>query len=299
MHYLSYIGQNMDNLITLSLKCPHCGKSLMDDDQLVDGAPSIRLIYQIGKLRDVIRFSSFYGSYNYSSVSPVPDGEIASFFCPNCKTEIKSDHSCETCKTPMVTLILDSGGKVSFCPKSGCKDHKVEFDDPNLALMLFYRKFGFRGRDYPKDLDLRTEIVETHDEEDSKKEIIKTGAFLQTYCPHCRKSLIENNMLKIKIKGKVHGELLLSPYLNVYTLDSSISLTENESVGDMVCPHCEVSIIDSHRTCKLCDSTVARFSVSARTKLIDFFVCSKKGCKWHGLSDEDVENIRLEDSSEW
>jgi hypothetical protein len=33
--------------------------------------------------------------------------------------------------------------------------------------------------------------------------------------------------------------------------------------------------------------------------MIDFFVCAKKGCTWHGLSKEDLDEIRLEDSMEW
>ena len=30
-----------------------------------------------------------------------------------------------------------------------------------------------------------------------------------------------------------------------------------------------------------------------------FYICSRKGCTWHGLNKNDLENIRLEDSLEW
>lgn len=289
----------MDSLVTLHLKCPNCEQSLMDHEKLIDSEPSIRLIFQIGNLRDVIRLSSLYGSYNYETSLTVKEGDIASFFCPQCKTEIKSKHVCQTCGTDMVPLVLKTGGKLSFCPKSGCKDHKIEFDDPSMALRIFYRHFGFRGRDYPSDLDLRVTVAEPVKKVDKYEEIIKTGAFLQTYCPHCHKSLIDGNMLKIKIIGSEVGELKLSPYLNVYTLESTIGLPENEPIADMVCPYCETSFIEEDKDCDLCHSDVARFCVTARTKVIDFYVCSKKGCKWHGLSDEDLDNIRLEDSAEW
>ena len=39
--------------------------------------------------------------------------------------------------------------------------------------------------------------------------------------------------------------------------------------------------------------------VGATSRLVDFYVCSKKGCTWHGLSREDMNDIRLEQSLEW
>jgi hypothetical protein len=33
--------------------------------------------------------------------------------------------------------------------------------------------------------------------------------------------------------------------------------------------------------------------------MIDFFICAKKGCTWHGLNKKDLDDIRLEDSVEW
>jgi rRNA maturation endonuclease Nob1 len=55
----------------------------------------------------------------------------------------------------------------------------------------------------------------------------------------------------------------------------------------------------TEKTCELCGSPVARISLSARSKLIDFYICSKKGCRWHGLSEDDINEIKLEDSLEW
>ena len=43
----------------------------------------------------------------------------------------------------------------------------------------------------------------------------------------------------------------------------------------------------------------AKINVSASSKLIDFYICTKKGCKWHGLSEEDLYSIKLEESDEW
>ena len=51
--------------------------------------------------------------------------------------------------------------------------------------------------------------------------------------------------------------------------------------------------------CHSCGSYVARIMVSASTKMVDFYICSKKGCRWHGVNKKDMEDIRLEDSLEW
>jgi hypothetical protein len=42
-----------------------------------------------------------------------------------------------------------------------------------------------------------------------------------------------------------------------------------------------------------------QINVSAMSRMIDFYFCSRKGCKWHGLSNEDLNFIKLEDSAEW
>jgi len=41
------------------------------------------------------------------------------------------------------------------------------------------------------------------------------------------------------------------------------------------------------------------FCAWATRRLVDFYICSRKGCTWHGLSQEDMNDIRLEQSMEW
>jgi hypothetical protein len=199
----------------------------------------------------------------------------------------------------MVPFYLDMGGRVSICSRSGCKNHFVEFDDLSIALRKFYQQYG-----YSTDLERaeRQEEPEKTKEEkatEDKREIIESGSFLHSYCPHCRKSLIENDMLKLNITNGDEGELILSPYLNVFSSKSTIFLPEDKVVSDLRCWHCDKSLIVQDRTCGKCASPIAKISVTARTKLIDFFICTKKGCKWHGLQEEDLYDIRLEDSLEW
>jgi methionyl-tRNA synthetase len=104
-------------------------------------------------------------------------------------------------------------------------------------------------------------------------------------------------MLKLKIRNGEEGILILSPYMNVFSSKSTVFLPEDKVVGDLLCPHCDHSLILHDKTCETCGSPVAKISVSARTKLI--YLCTKKGCKWHGLSENDLYEIRLENSMEW
>jgi len=91
----------------------------------------------------------------------------------------------------------------------------------------------------------------------------------------------------------------LSPYMNVFTSESTVYLQEDKPVTDISCPHCSTSLISVNKACEECGSPIAKIFISARTKMINFYLCSKKGCKWHGLSDEDLQDIKLEDSLEW
>jgi len=289
----------MYNFVSLNVKCPICGESFMDDEHLVDNEPSIKLNIKIANKDGVINLSSIYGSYNYVSSVPTPDNDIAEFTCPHCHQELHSHDECKVCKAPMVPFYLDMGGKVSICSRAGCKNHAVEFEDLSNALTKFYQEYGYIRK---SDEEERNE-GETAPEpvKDETLEILESGTFLLAYCPHCKRSLIESDMLKMKIvnDNNEEGYVLLSPYLNVFSSKSTIFLAEGKPVGDLRCFHCDESLMMEDKNCEECDSHVARISISARSKLIDFFICSKKGCRWHGLSEDDINEIKLEDSLEW
>lgn len=290
----------MYEFVALSLKCRFCGESLMDKSVLVDNEASIKLNVKQGQNKGVIHLSSIYGSYNYTCNFDIPKGEMAKFTCPHCEKNMNSDAECLSCGGEMVPFYLDMGGKVSICARSGCKNHHVEFEDLSLALRKLYQEYGFRGRKYPKD-ERSKENPESKIaiEPTEEQEIIESGTFLQSYCPHCRKSLIENEMLKLKIINGEEGFLLLSPYLNSFTSKSTIFLPEDKAVTDIKCHHCDTSLVVEDKSCGKCSSPISKIHVSASSKLIDFYICTKKGCKWHGLSEEDLYSIKLEESDEW
>ncbi|KPK81507.1 MAG: hypothetical protein AMS27_15440 [Bacteroides sp. SM23_62_1] len=290
----------MFNLISLKVKCPVCGHSLMNEKQLVDNCPSIQLGVMVGEKKGTINLSSVYESYNYLSDIETPENELIRLFCPHCNSEIKSRTDCDACNAPMIPLDLELGGNVSICSRIGCTNHFVKFVDFSFALKQLYIDSGYLERPYDEDMTGSWKPLGMSADEEEKIEVIKTGTFLHTYCPYCKKSLIEKGTIKLKVKrnGK-SGFLMLSPYLNVFTSKSTIYLPENEFIGDISCFHCDKTLILSDEKCKECGSDIARIMVSARKRLFDFYICSKKGCKWHGLSKEDINDIRLEDSLEW
>ncbi len=286
------------DLISLKLKCPVCGESLMDEEQTVDNSPGIKLNIKAGDNKGTILLSSVYESYNYECDIEIPKNQVVEFSCPHCTSEIEKDTSCDVCEADMYYLNLHMGGKVSFCSRNGCKNHSVEFNQISTALKSLYQEYSYSGNQKNVISEDAKQIEEIRTEEDGIKEIIETGAFLPSYCPHCQKSLIEDNMLKLEVETDRVGYILLSPYLNVFTTKSTIFLKEHKDIKSIRCPHCRTDLMVDKK-CGECDSRVAKISVSARTKLLDFYICSKKGCKWHGLNDEDLYEIKLQDSMEW
>jgi ssDNA-binding Zn-finger/Zn-ribbon topoisomerase 1 len=290
---------NLD-LISLRVKCPVCGHSLMDESRMVDNCPSIKLKIAVGDREGFIHMSSVYESYNYLCSIECPEGEEIKLYCPQCSSQIKSSADCEICKSHMISLDLELGGSVSICSRIGCENHFVKFVDFSFALKQFYIDESYKGRPFVEDMTTALAAKKPLNEEEEKVEIIKTGTFLQTYCPHCKKSLHENGSIKLHIhRGEERGHLILSPYLNVFNSKTTIRIPEDEFIGDLYCWHCHKPLLVEGGKCEECGSEIARLIVSASKRLVDFHICAKKGCRWHGLSKEDLNDIRLQDSLEW
>jgi predicted RNA-binding Zn-ribbon protein involved in translation (DUF1610 family) len=181
------------DFISLQVDCPHCKKTLMDPDQLVDGNPGIRLGLEAKGKKGMIILSSIYESYNYRCEIDIENGEIAKFSCPHCKEEIISNIECEYCDAPMVPLDLHIGGKASICSRSGCKSHFLEFEDINAALKKLYYRGEFQGP-----------LPEIMEENGELKEIIESGTYLPAYCPSCDKTLIKNGLIKLNIVNDIN-----------------------------------------------------------------------------------------------
>lgn len=294
----------MYEFISVNVKCPVCDKSLMDDTHNVDNKPSIQFDIKVAGQKGQINLSSIYGSYNYRTNIEIPQREVAEFYCPHCSANLLTSEKCTDCSAPMVKIYLHMGGKLTFCSRNGCKKHSAEFEDLTSALRKFYHDYGFRSAtyhdgDYKKHEQYMEGNSEREKKEKERKDMLKAGTFLWAYCPHCRKSLIKDNMLWLKVLNGEEGDLMLSPYLNVFSSKSTIYLPEDKDVQDLKCPHCSTSLLIKDDSCDSCGAPTAKILVSAHSKMVEFFICSRKGCRWHGLSDKDMEDIKLDDSLEW
>lgn len=126
-----------DRFVTVRVKCPDCGHSLMNPRLLVDALPSIDLEAKVREKLGHVFLSQIYGSYEkqLSGVDDVP-GSIAAFSCPHCHEPFPMVGTCE-CRAPMVALRLEIGGVVKFCSRNGCKKHALEFEDVDQLFELF------------------------------------------------------------------------------------------------------------------------------------------------------------------
>lgn len=129
-------------MIQVNVKCPHCGKSLMDEEKKIDGHASVKLNIQWGGERGRLRLSSLYGSYHVDSQLAVPTGDVAKFFCPHCNVGLASSRNCEQCDAPMVSMKFVEGGTVQICSRRGCKKHLIEFESLESELRAFYEKYS-------------------------------------------------------------------------------------------------------------------------------------------------------------
>lgn len=136
---------------------------------------------------------------------------------------------------------------------------------------------------------------------EEKRKIITSGTYLHSFCPFCSDSLIENDELKLTIVDNdgQEGTLSISPYLNVFLHTTTIYIPDKSEAKDIRCPHCSKSLILRDDKCHECGSRIVKIKVEAVSRKIDFHICARKGCNWHGLSHEDMDDIMLDDSLEW
>ncbi len=135
----------MHKVVALSVKCPHCEASLMDEHHLINNKPGIRLAIETPIMqRGMIWLSSIYGDFNYSCEFPLKEGDIVTITCPHCKENLrKKKIECDACGAPIVALNIDIGGRVNICSRVGCRNHFVVFEDLDTTIRKYYDEFGY------------------------------------------------------------------------------------------------------------------------------------------------------------
>jgi len=127
---------------------------------------------------------------------------------------------------------------------------------------------------------------------------LKFKTYLNTYCPHCHNSFNvekkDEKVINFKVRYKGEDiELRLSPYLDVFEVESSKPIAKNDTIEDLICPKCNKSLLNHNITCGECSSPVGEVLITAASRLIPFFICTKYGCEWHGLTKADERRIKL------
>jgi len=115
-------------IFPIEVSCPRCNHSLMDENFYIDGYPSIRVTVSFGSKHGWFRLSCLYGSYSVEQEYERPPDTVANYFCPHCHSELSGASSCPECSTPMVPMIVRSGGMVQICSRRGCKGHILDMN---------------------------------------------------------------------------------------------------------------------------------------------------------------------------
>jgi methionyl-tRNA synthetase len=128
-------------MVQVSVKCPYCKKSLMDEEHRVDDLPSVAAVIQHGNKRGNLYLSSLYGSYNLQSDMELQMEEIYVFFCPHCNSVLLTKAFCDTCNAPMVAFEFVGGTRLRICSRRGCKKHFIEFENLEKQISAFYSAY--------------------------------------------------------------------------------------------------------------------------------------------------------------
>ena len=113
----------------IHIQTAHCPKGcdLMSEDVKIHGMKSIRVRIKWKDEEGNIYLDPKFGSYKHVSEVDIPEGEVASFFCPFCGISLQSkDEICRSCSAPTFTLELPNEGEICGCLRKGCFEHTLK-----------------------------------------------------------------------------------------------------------------------------------------------------------------------------
>lgn len=133
----------MDKEVSLKVKCPHCDKSLMEEEVQFKNKPSVKINIETEHDRGVLWLSCIYGSCDKKLSIDIEDGEVVDMFCPACNKELTIAETCQECSAPLVSMVIKAGGVVRICSRKGCNNHLIIFKDVSSEMSKFYYEYGF------------------------------------------------------------------------------------------------------------------------------------------------------------
>ncbi|MBM3318573.1 MAG: hypothetical protein FJY75_12045 [Candidatus Eisenbacteria bacterium] len=128
------------------------------------------------------------------------------------------------------------------------------------------------------------------------RRVLRTGTYLHTSCPLCRAEIVEGDWIHFRAIAPdgALGDLRLSARFNVFDQESTIALGAGDQVRDLACPRCGVSLLDAKLRCAQCGAAAVRIRVAAVRTELDLLLCSRYGCHWHDVPEEDRQRLVLE-----
>jgi len=135
----------------------------------------------------------------------------------------------------------------------------------------------------------------------NERAVLKSGSFLNSFCPHCKQSVVQDHMVHLETVAE-NGEtgwVEFSPFLNVFERRSDIHLPDGKEVADLRCCNCHASLKVEGMQCERGDSHVACLMVAISSIRVPFYFCMREGCHWHCIDPDDQHKIILDDSMEW
>ena len=113
---------------------------------------------------------------------------------------------------------------------------------------------------------------------------------LASFCPCCHAALnVYDEPTKrvwVGLEVQVGDEtcsLLVNPRLEEFERLCSPCWSGEAVADDVRCPRCGASLVDHESVCEVCDSPVFTIDVSLRTRVSPLSLCSRAGCRWHGV----------------
>jgi NADH-quinone oxidoreductase subunit E len=113
-------------IFPIEVNCPHCNRSLMDNDQTISGHPAIRVAVAAGSRHGRLWRSSLYGRPETLIDHEIALGTSVNFICPHCLERLTVDDACSDCEAPMAAMIVIGGGVLKVCTRLGCTGHALD-----------------------------------------------------------------------------------------------------------------------------------------------------------------------------
>jgi len=260
----------------LDCRCPHCGKSVIENERIKLGVINHKLEQGILRLNPYLNFHDSTSTIRLEDWQPMQD-----VLCPHCVHSFRETGTrCDECGSQVGRFVVRAGGEIFellFCLRKNCHWHGLT-DEARERISL--EAAGFSP---PRN----------------QKEFVQTGTRLKVSCPRCQADLVHGEDLLLHARN-ADGRLFvvrLSPVLNVFTSECSIFLSEGEEVADMICPRCDQSLWLDGKHCDACGARAVRLRVRAAAEEVDFYICMRNQCHWHGLSTDDRRRIILDETA--